>query len=386
MREGGGGTGEAGRGEEGGQWFVKLPNTTDGAPPPAGSPTHAVNIFVGNQFALGDYDMAAERWSLRKIDHRIDAGPTDGWSAASYAGDRLMNMGWAPRGRTPGGAGRMMNQNDQLTIMRDVRWVPRLQTLVANPVVELAALRNGTLAHVSQLTLAPGAVHTLPGTGGGQAASADVEVNFTLPPAGADLFGVSVLSGAAMYGGDADDSGVDVLVNVSAPASPGGKRRGFMTVSRRHGSCFYKDCCNPCPRKPPFPPGCGQKGGGGGGNCTERTFDACQGPLGPCDGRQPGPGPANASCRFGHPGGNCGAASFEVLPGETELDFRVLVDRAIVEAFVMRGRAVSTMTFRPLDQGVPDTRVNLVGAATNGASLVVKEANVWSMGCGWEAE
>ena len=48
-----------------------------------------------------------------------------------------MNMGWAPRGRTPGGTGRTMNQNDQLTVMRDVRWEPRLQTLVANPIEEL---------------------------------------------------------------------------------------------------------------------------------------------------------------------------------------------------------------------------------------------------------
>ena len=151
MREGSGGTGEAGRGEEGGQWFVKLPNTTEGKPPPAGSPTHAANIFVGNQFALGDYDEMNESWTLRKIDHRIDTGPTDGWSAASYAGDRLMNMGWAPRGRTPGGSGRMMNQNDQLTIMRDVRWEPRLQTLVANPIEELALLRNGTLAHEGEI-------------------------------------------------------------------------------------------------------------------------------------------------------------------------------------------------------------------------------------------
>ena len=45
----------------------------------------------------------------------------------------------------------MMNQNDQLTIMRDVRWEPRLQTLVANPIEELALLRNGTLAHEGEI-------------------------------------------------------------------------------------------------------------------------------------------------------------------------------------------------------------------------------------------
>eukprot|EP01049_Picozoa_sp_SAG25_P006488 SAG25_NODE_490_length_7426_cov_3.764706_8_plen_355_part_00 len=56
MREGSAGTGQARRGEEGGAWFVRLPNTTEGEKPPKGSPTHAANIFVGNQFALGDYD------------------------------------------------------------------------------------------------------------------------------------------------------------------------------------------------------------------------------------------------------------------------------------------------------------------------------------------
>ena len=81
MREGSHGTGSAGRGEEGGQWFVKLPNTTEGQLPPVGSPTHAVNILVGNQFAVGDYHPSNESWTLRKIAPRIDIGPTDGWGA-----------------------------------------------------------------------------------------------------------------------------------------------------------------------------------------------------------------------------------------------------------------------------------------------------------------
>ena len=105
------------------------------------------------------------------------------------------------------------------------------------------------------------------------AASADVNVTFTLPTsttsAAVELFGVSVLSGAALYGGDPNDSGVDALVNVSA-AKADGTRVGFMTISRRHGSCFYEGCCDPCPphNKPQPPAGCGVKGGRGGGNCT----------------------------------------------------------------------------------------------------------------------
>jgi len=354
----------SGHGEEGGAWFVKLPNTTAGRAPAAGSPTHATNIHVGNQFALGDYTMGNESWELRKIDHPIDSGPDDGWSAASYAGDRLMNMGWAPRGRTPGGTGRAGNQNDQLTIMREVRWEPALQTLVANPIAELEALRNGTVAHLTGVQLTAGAPFHLPGTAGGAAASADINVSFTLPASGAvEMVGVTVLSGAAPWGrGSPDDAGVDVVANVSAPDSTG-RRHGNMTTARRHGACEYKNCC-------PH---------GNDHNCTERTFDNCNGALGPCDGAG---APDKTPCRHGHPGGNCGAASFVVLPGETELNFRILVDRAIVEAFVQGGRAVTTMTFRPLDQGVPGTQVNLVSQTP----ITAKVASVWSMGCGWAGD
>jgi|EP01049_Picozoa_sp_SAG25_P006486 hypothetical protein len=53
--------------------------------------------------------------------------------------------------------------------------------------------------------------------------------------------------------------------------------------------------------------------------------------------------------------------------------------RAIVEAFVQQGRAVATMTFRPLDQKVPDTKVNVFSQT----AITMMQASVWQMGCGW---
>ena len=113
---------------------------------------------------------------------------------------------------------------------------------------------------------------------------------------------VWVQSGNALsWSTDPDDSGVDVLVNVSAVGADG-TRKGFMTIGRRYGGCFWAGGCDPEQG--------GRSGGSGGGNCTERTLDNCMGPAEPCDGRQ---APDNTTCRFGHPGGNCGAGAFTML-------------------------------------------------------------------------
>jgi len=45
---------------------------------------------------------------------------------------------------------------------------------VSNPIAELEQLRNGTLGSAIGVVLAPGQPHTLPGTGNGAAASADI--------------------------------------------------------------------------------------------------------------------------------------------------------------------------------------------------------------------
>ena len=64
------------------------------------------------------------------------------------------------------------------------------------------------------------------------------------------------------------------------------------------------------------------------------------------------------------------------------LDIRVLVDRSLVEVFVMGGRVVFTKTYELPLLYVPDTNVVLQtwDAATTAS------ADVFSMGCGWADE
>ena len=111
--------------------------------------------------------------------------------------------------------------------------------------------------------------------------------------------------------------------------------------------------------------------------CTERTLAFCDGTAEPCDGPKRGGSNSNATCRFGNPDVDCSAGTFTMLAGETEVTMRMLEDRAIVEAFVMRGRPAKAHAFRPYDQSVPGTEVRLVAWTP----LVVR--NAWSMGCGW---
>jgi hypothetical protein len=77
--------------------------------------------------------------------------------------------------------------------------------------------------------------------------------------------------------------------------------------------------------------------------------------------------------------GRAATARFVVLPGETTIDLRVVVDRVIVEAFAQGGRvAFITKNFIPLrwQDSCVHIRSNVSGA-------VASAVDVWAMGCGW---
>ena len=95
-------------------------------------------------------------------------------------------------------------------------------------------------------------------------------------------------------------------------------------------------------------------------------------------------------------------ATFELLPQETEVDLRVLVDRSIVEAFAANGRAALTVRDFPAPQ---ETNIYLWAggdfseeerpsgssmgnrsSSSSAAAVVLKRGVVWEMGCGWTAE
>ena len=85
--------------ERGGQWFMELPPTTDGSVPPADGPTHIVSDGGGTGFAFGRYNASNESWSTTGRPYpsksSTDNGPDANWMTLQYAGDRVMNIGWA---------------------------------------------------------------------------------------------------------------------------------------------------------------------------------------------------------------------------------------------------------------------------------------------------
>ena len=100
-----------GKGEHGGQWWIPMPNTTDGSPPPPSAPNHIVNVNGGATYLWGDYDPANESFTPF-VPSGASAPKTSvleraqgGWWGAQNANDRMLMIGWAlgtgPEASTP---------------------------------------------------------------------------------------------------------------------------------------------------------------------------------------------------------------------------------------------------------------------------------------------
>ena len=93
-------------GGNGGEWFIPLPRTVDGAPLPPGSPNRVISVRSGNQYMLGTYDAAHETFTAegaacqccpispnctadeaRELDH----GYSFSWAALQRTAGRTMN-------------------------------------------------------------------------------------------------------------------------------------------------------------------------------------------------------------------------------------------------------------------------------------------------------
>ena len=281
----------------GGQYVFARPRPPDGVAnatdPPAW--THAVNSGSGLDFQLGTYHEANETWDHYQgftgmYNYVVDAGPSNNWAAAQTVGDRVLHVGWAT-----------VAPHSALTCARDVRFDHRVDRLVANPIAELADLRNGTL--YDERGLSVDARRPLDGTGGGAASAADVVVALALGDAAA-RFGLTVQADAGASVGVRLD--VEVEDAAAAADDDAGLRPGTATI----------------------------------------TLIAT---------------------------GKSTSLAFSVLPGETAVNVRVLVDRALVEAFVADGRAVLTQAIAWEDSTVH------VESSTGATADVI----VYSMGCGW---
>ena len=339
--------------EEGGQWLLELPQTVSGRPPPLGSPTHIVNVANGQEYQLGSYNSTTQSWMpwTRAVAFsKTELGPDAGWFGGSRVDGRTMNIGWAvwgieksdeashgaslgastaagglPTVRPPAAAG------ERLTVLREVKYDPRLPGLVSSPIAELAALRNATLANETAVTLAPGRPFAITGTAGGAAASSDVLARFRLPDENAS-FGLCVLSDAGAT------LGVAVTVEVTVSA---GVRSGVASI----------------------------------GHCGDVAAH--------------------------HDNGNWMHGVFRLLEGESEVDLRVLIDRSIVEVFILGGRAVLTKNYiygvanPPASSATGQTamseerrtdRNTTIHAFALDREVVLEQVTVYSMGCMWKAD
>ena len=186
-----------GKGEHGGQWWSPVPNQVGGAAPPAGVPNYIVNVGGGDQYLFGQYSAGNETfapWQLNgnEVEAHLEHGQA-GWWGAQMANERMLMIGWAtPDFHGDGGPG--INFLTRLTLLREVNFDAKTMNLVSNPVPELVGLRSGSLASERAVAMSPDA-KVIAGTGGGAAASADVNISFSGFKDG-DSFGVCVLSSA----------------------------------------------------------------------------------------------------------------------------------------------------------------------------------------------
>ena len=317
----------------GGQWFMGLPRTVDGTPAPAGSPTHILTSGDGGAFAFGDYHEANDSWVPAPAEWSVSntaSGPDSAWMATQNASGRVLNVGWAT---VCGGA-------SALTILRELKYDVAHKALVSNPVEELEQLRTSSLANMTApISIPAGGSSEIPGTAHNDAAaSSDVLITFELPADGSAVaFGACVLASSGPRGGGLGQP------EVGGPWRPGGL--------------------------------CGDAA-----NSSGVPVLANLSAVDPEDGTRSGTVSIGVQ-RLPHP------VFITIYKDETEFDMRILVDRCIVEAFVMGGRHAFT-SMGPQDAheagknpvpSVPGTAMLLMAET----AITVKSAQVYSMGCGW---
>lgn len=407
-------------GETSGQWWAPVPNQIDGSPPPPGSPNRAVNVGNGAQFLLGTYDAANETftpWSpageVPGREARLEGGSASWWGATggSDAAGRMLLIGWATPDYT-NRSGPGIYFLTRLTALREVNWDAEIGNLVANPVPELAALHAGEIAQETGVPLSA-APHLVPGTAGGAAASADVNVSFSgFSLNGTASFGACVLSNGSLGSG----LGIFFSSGGSDPADyflpgvdlPGGDYNVTNVNYADPHICQVRAGGRACVRGGPWGGTCApppQASCTADPRCAAYTYVTRPPLVGSCclKGSVPAQNP-NPTCTSGikpaPPGsfdvrvGSCAEAAAGALRGPPvgtlrlrggsaapTLTLRVLADRSVADFFAEGGRWAGTVSWptshAPRNPG--DSAV-LAWATTPG---VVADIDVAAMGCGW---
>jgi hypothetical protein len=313
-------------------------NPIPGAEP--GGPSHMINAVTGQGFWLGTYHENNETFQITSDEiHWIDIGGGGGafsggaahWAATSNsfatrpptADNRLLWVAWVSAGGGP------PNVN-ALSLVRTIQWDPIARCLVSFPVPEYTSLRNGTFIEGQSLgVLAPGSVKTLPiPTGAGGAL--DVMVQFDLSQLGkgetATRFGVATKAPPAGVEGAAQD----VWFTVGAADVSG--VRNVTVAGIMNGQPLSK---NPNLAKP---------------NPCYRNV---------C--------PSNVTT---------------LHPGEP-LSVRIVVDRPIVEVYVLGGRIAWVHSDFFFNASTSAVHVYNHG---NSGTIVASNVSAFSMSCGWRSD
>ena len=303
--------------------------------------THMINAGGGRAYILGRYDPMTQKLNASGIIQSVESmGSGANWYVAgvNQQDGRILQVGFFE----PRDGGLMYDWDYSLaqrsftvlSLVRVLSYSAAHRKLLSNPPAELAALRNGSLFELSGVVMPGGQWRELLPTAEKrrEGAAMDVTLAVALPKAAHQQaeFALHVLAADSPAGNFSR-----IAVAISA-ADAKGVRHGQLSMS--------------LPRMEV--------------NCTGKTN---------CPGMGPGTGWA--------PWGNL-TAPFTLLPNETSVELRVLVDRSTVEAFAAGGRAVVSVRDFPLEAETA-ARIRNEGAA--GTSLVLESARGWSMGCGWQA-
>lgn len=311
----------------------------------AGEPTHFINMAKGNAFALGTYNATSEHMTLTSCT-TVTEGAEYAWTATGGSstpskdgGGRVLSVAWLwPEKYTLPEASPCV---EALSMVRELRWDAIAAaaagvggTLISAPIPEYAALRNATLLACESMALSPGVWSPALPLGGGRggggdddaaavAAGSTSEIALALPLAdsAATSLGVAVLSPVSASATELARSAI-IWLNVSAPVDGagggGGRRRATLSLVNHHA--------------PPV------------GN---KTVVATQ--------------------------------AFTVGAAETEVALTIFVDRVVIEAFAMGGRAEVVGEEYPPDY---TSAIHLV----SDEATVVQNLTVHGMGCGWAAD
>lgn len=309
--------------------FYALPGAPKG--------TFIINSMEGEQWAVGTYDPQTEKMTVnRSASHERPVTGGRAWHAegdlsgtfAEYlftatgpagetvdGSDRLLQIGWVWKGDWKRDASPNRDSVDLLSLIYDLRFDATIKKLVAEPVPEYSALHNNTLVAKPRVSLPAGTATTLPLAPG---AGSTVEIRLSLPvPTSADAsaaIGLALLAPNSVAEAKADAA--QLWLNISAATPRNGSRFGKLNLTNHNA-----------------PPNIG----------TVRVA----------------------------------AATFEVLAGEANVELRVFIDRVMIEASAMHGRAMLIAEeYRP----VPASAVHLLAPVQQAA--MIKNLTVWSMSCG----